>query len=414
MKAPRPPVVLVEYLLDLVTAEHNQQPRYMATVALSVEPFVDGQNTALSYPTLFDLDTSVGQQEDMLGEWVGVTRYIVEPVDIFFTLDKEGLGFDQGKWQTPYELAQEVVRLDDEHYRILLRARIVANYWDGTIPGAYKAWDILFKDTSYEILIQNGLPGDERFFTFDDELRGFDQARWWFKPKLINDFFTFDSEDLALGFDRGRWYSAGLATYEAGGPVVNGNMHLIQALIGPPMDAVMLALFTGGYLGLKSAGVEIDYVTQYQEPDKDYSVGRPLFALDCGPNGEGYWVSFDIAGCGHDEAPLFYPGAYPYLPHPLFTFDGNDLATQFDAGYWSAPQEPDYFTFDSPDASCGFDYGEWFEMGAIDGEPWYPPPWPPDEPLPATGVTQPPVNLAGFDLGAWAWKAPEALLVGSA
>ena len=94
-----PTVVIVDYLLDLVTSEHNQRPRYMGTVALSVEPYIDGSNIAYSYRTLFDLDTAVGEQLDFVGQWVGITRYIVEPLDVFFTLDDENLGFDFGKFR---------------------------------------------------------------------------------------------------------------------------------------------------------------------------------------------------------------------------------------------------------------------------------------------------------------------------
>jgi hypothetical protein len=410
---PSPPaVVTLEYLLDLVTAEHNQQPRYMATVALSVQPYVDGQNAANRYWTLFDLDSSVGEQEDMLGLWVGITRYIAAPLKVFFTLDDPLLGFDQGKWQTPYELDQQIVRLDDEHYRLLLRARIVANQWDGTIPGAYLAWDTLFAGTGLQVLIQDGMQRAERYFSLDDVLQGtlgFDGGRWYEPPVLADIYFSLDDPNLALGLDRGSWYSS-LSIYTVPPAVTHGDMHLVEALIGPALDAVTIALFAGGYMGLKSAGVWVDYVTQNQTPGPGYGVGLPLFSLDGGPSVE-YWVSFDEAGLGHDEAPLFYPGAYPVEPGlPQFTIDGNDPSSGIDAGYWADPVEPDfYLTLDDNTAAPigpgrGLDAAQWLPAGAYGGQPWRPWPYDPDQPLPPTGVSYPPTALAGFDLGGWAWQ----------
>jgi hypothetical protein len=291
----------VDYFLDLVTAEHNQRPRYMQTVALSVDPYVDGQNIALRYPTLYDLDTAIGEQLDYVGQWVGITRYIVTPIDIYFSFDMEDIGFDEGRWQAPYEDSSiTLVRLDDEHYRILLRARIVANYWDGTIEGAYKAWDTLFAGTGYTVLIQNGLAKNEAFFTLDDKDQGLQ------------------------GFDMVGWYEQRLHY-----PYLNGNMSIIEALLSEkPVDAVIRALFQGGYMGLDSAGVGTSHVTQNKA-----DVNKPLFALDCGP--ETPWVTYDTRGLGHDQA-FIYADYGINLPPGLDvnTYPPTVLAG-FDLGAWA-------------------------------------------------------------------------------
>lgn len=141
--------------LALIPPEHADKPNFVATVSLSVQPFVDMQNALATMNQLFDLDAAAGQQLDMVGQWIGPTRYIAEPLDIYFSFDTPGLGFDQGIWWGPFEAATGMTALPDQNYRILLNATIAANNWDGTIPGAYSAWDVLFAGTGYGILIQD-------------------------------------------------------------------------------------------------------------------------------------------------------------------------------------------------------------------------------------------------------------------
>jgi hypothetical protein len=219
---PPPVIITLEQYLNLITSEHQPWPRYMSTVGLSVQPGVDNANAALSLIGLFDLDTAVGQQLDFCGQWIGQSRYLSLPVDPWFSWDTTNLGWGQGVWFEPYATPGESIGLDDYHYRILLYAKVAANFWDGTIPGAYAAWNTLFAGTGYQILIQ---------------------------------------DQMAM---------------TAGGGTVHANMHVIQALVGPELDPMTEALFLGGYLGLKSAGVSVSYMVQSES-------GVPLFAWDSGP-----------------------------------------------------------------------------------------------------------------------------------
>jgi hypothetical protein len=322
----------LEEFLALITSEHNQRPRYMETVALSTAPGVDAINLANSLIGLFDLDTAIGEQLDFLGQWVGVTRWITAPLNVWFAFDEPNLGFDQGKWQTPFELANQILRLDDEHYRILLRARIVSNYWDGTIAGAYEAWNLLFAGTGYQILIQDGQRRVASIFGFDGPpYGGFDNSLWYADQPILDIYFSLD-RPARLGFDAGYWLGPPGSAQTMPVAHTHGTMHIIQALLGPPLDAVVQALFAGGYLGLKSAGVTVDYMIQWQPPtppqiEPPSGVGLPLFGFDVGPDAAGYWMSFDDPEAGLDDAPLFYPGAVPpagsavWPPTPLAGFD---------------------------------------------------------------------------------------------
>lgn len=184
--------------LSLVTSQHNDKPKFMALVAMLVQPVADISALLERMPDLFDLDKAIGDQLDIVGEWVGITRNISIPLpNVYFSLGVAGLGLNEGTLKAAFDPTTGLLRLPDDAYRTLLRARIAMNHWDGTIPDAYKAWDALFAGTGFGILIIDG-----------------------------------------------------------------GDMSMIYALTGPVPDAVTLALLTGGYLSLKPAGVHINsYIT---------------------------------------------------------------------------------------------------------------------------------------------------------
>lgn len=120
-----------------ITSEHSLQPNYMAAIALTLQPFADASAFLASLPTAFDLDIAIGAQLDAVGQWVGISRRIATPIaGVYFSLDTAGLGFDQGVWQGPFDPTEGLVSLDDNSYRTLLRAKIAANNWDGTLAGA--------------------------------------------------------------------------------------------------------------------------------------------------------------------------------------------------------------------------------------------------------------------------------------
>jgi hypothetical protein len=200
-------MVTLDSYLDLITSEHRQQPKYRAMMSVLLQPLVDNQNLMNALPLYFDLDTARGDQLDKIGEWIGISRILPIPLTgVYFALDDVNLGLDFGSLQGPFDPTTGLVVLPDENYRVLLKARIVVNQWDGTIPDAYDAWDILFAGTGFNILIEN-----------------------------------------------------------------QAVMHMVLALTGPYPDAITLALFLGGYLSVKPAGVKID----------SYEVNSlPYFALD--------------------------------------------------------------------------------------------------------------------------------------
>lgn len=145
----------IDDYLNLITSEFRDKPKFVDTVTADVSLPVHIQDLLLSMIPLFDIDVAVGDQLDILGKWIGLSRQITVPIpNVYFSWDADyTLGWDYGTWkgdQTP----GAVTVLPDDAYRTLLKAKIAANHWDGTIDGAYAVWDEIF--TTVTILIQDG------------------------------------------------------------------------------------------------------------------------------------------------------------------------------------------------------------------------------------------------------------------
>ena len=131
--------------LQLVPSANGIQPKFIAELTALLQPVVAVQNLIAGTPAAFDLDTAAGAQLDAVGQWVGRTRQVNIPLGtVYFSFDTTGLGWDQGDWEPPYAPSSGVTSLNDHFYRILLRAVIAANQWDGTLKAAISDYGLLF------------------------------------------------------------------------------------------------------------------------------------------------------------------------------------------------------------------------------------------------------------------------------
>ena len=177
--------------LDLITSQHRGKPKFEALVDLASGSFSDVETVINSIPELFDLDTAKGEQLDVVGEWVGLGRYVGTALTgVYFPLDDAALGFDAGVWKGPFDPASGLTRLDDDSYRLALRAKIGANHWDGTVE-------------SLQVIL-------------DKVFHGYDAV-----------VFSGDHQDMSMSF----------------------------FMVGPLPPPVIAALLTGGYLSIKPSGV---------------------------------------------------------------------------------------------------------------------------------------------------------------
>lgn len=130
---------------NLITSEHANKPKFVAAVAASTQPFVDIQQTLFGLIADFDLDHAVGVQLDQVGRWVGQSRRISTPlVGVYFSWAAATTGWGAGVWKGVFDPVTGLTTLNDEFYRLLLRAVISLNSWDGTTPAAAAALAPLF------------------------------------------------------------------------------------------------------------------------------------------------------------------------------------------------------------------------------------------------------------------------------
>ncbi len=124
---------------ELITNYHSTKPLFLSHIDLSTHPLIDVNAAVDSLVTAFDIDEAVGAQLDVLGEWIGRSRIVSQPIaGIYFSWDSDGLGYDQGVWQGPYDPDSGFTSLSDEVYRVVLKTKVAINNWDGkndSLPG---------------------------------------------------------------------------------------------------------------------------------------------------------------------------------------------------------------------------------------------------------------------------------------
>ena len=113
----------IGYYLDLLTSQYRppSSPKLNALLYALLKKFDDVSQCLVQMDTAIDLDVAVGSWLDNLGATVGVSRTV---------------SFQPTGGVSPV--------LDDASYRILIKARIGWNQWDGKIDSLYTLWVQLF------------------------------------------------------------------------------------------------------------------------------------------------------------------------------------------------------------------------------------------------------------------------------
>lgn len=209
-----------EYL-GLVTSEHRQKQNYAAMVSLVASVYSHIQDVIASMIPKFDVDLAMGSQLDIIGIWVGVSRYIRVPISgVFFSWDADfSLGWEYGVWQSDVN-STAITALPDDVYRTLIRAKISANSWNGTTNGAYAIWDAVFpaltiliqdnENMSYDLAFVGGIVDS---LTAAIITGGYIplkpegvKVNTYFFPVDSGPIFGWDLEnDLVQGWDEGSW-----------------------------------------------------------------------------------------------------------------------------------------------------------------------------------------------------------------
>lgn len=109
------------YYLGLLTSQYQNCPKLISWLSTLLQPFLDAYELVTSEYWFFELDNAQGVQLDTLGQLIGAGRVV---------------GFQPSGGVSPV--------LDDATYRILLKAKIAQNQWDGQLSSLYSIWSALF------------------------------------------------------------------------------------------------------------------------------------------------------------------------------------------------------------------------------------------------------------------------------
>ena len=231
--------------LAKIAPEHQGAPKFVATVALTVDVLARLQVFLASIPDAFDLDLAIGVQLDAVGLRVGITRRVPVPLpDPWFSLDDPLRGLDRGVWKGPYDTGSVLDLLDDDTFRRLIRAKILANRWDGTIAGEQAIFDAYFIDPATQVFVSDATISapPPNYFSLDDPARGLDNSVW-----------------APVGYSLA---GSGAA-----------DMRMNVGVSGKIPSVVDLAIMAQGLIGAKPAGVTVNYLVTSKN-------NAPVFGLD--------------------------------------------------------------------------------------------------------------------------------------
>lgn len=147
----------IDRYLALPTWQHRK-PKFLEVLRFLIQPLVDIQNAAhFISERHYNVGTASGEELDTIGEWVGVNREIYPPINqVYFSWDEDrpGVKWGEGRWKRNDDPNNGMDNLPDDIYRFLVKAKIVANRWDGSVEGAYRVWNDTFGE-DVAIMIQD-------------------------------------------------------------------------------------------------------------------------------------------------------------------------------------------------------------------------------------------------------------------
>lgn len=180
----------------LLTSEHRSQPLYAAAVRAMVQGFSDGYDTLQALLDLYNIDYAVGDQLDTIARWVGVIRAVPVPLtNVYFTWGGTvQTGWGVGVWKGPTDPGTGIVTLGDSDFRTLIRAKIMANSWDGSADGLRDIFTALFGTGVSFVDTQN------QSYNVKYKTTGLDALSAVMQTLLINDFLAVRPSGISVTY----------------------------------------------------------------------------------------------------------------------------------------------------------------------------------------------------------------------
>lgn len=205
----------ITYYENLITSLYKTKPNFMAWLNVLLTPINDCNTLINNMYTHFDLDSATGDQLDCLGKLIGQTRKVTGDI---ITIDEIVADIDAIQdWDT---LDMPTSGLNDDDYRFLLKAKIIMNNWDGTIPSLYDKWNLIFpgmviniyddQDMSMTITLGGNITNLQRFLVVNGYIiprpAGV-KINYYFGPLPVFGY-GFDNTIIS-GYNKGNWFKGG-------------------------------------------------------------------------------------------------------------------------------------------------------------------------------------------------------------
>lgn len=157
--------------IDLIPSQNRHLPRFPKVVESTVSGPMQLTELLNRWYQKFDLATAVGDQLDIIGEWIGFRRYLqVEITGVYFSWDDiPQLGWDFGRFKGRFEAESQMETLGDEDYRRLLMALIVINRWDGSYLQLIEQWSTYLGSGDYSSFFESEVDSDGSPKFYDED-----------------------------------------------------------------------------------------------------------------------------------------------------------------------------------------------------------------------------------------------------
>lgn len=144
----------IEDYTGLIISQHALKPKFVATVALAVEPWAGLQAMETAAISATTIDNARGVQLDWIGQWVGISRRVLVPITgVYFSWNTTvAEGWNSGVWKGEFDPSGGLSELPDNDYRVLIKAKILANNSSGSIPEIYAILNAAFPGVGIDVI----------------------------------------------------------------------------------------------------------------------------------------------------------------------------------------------------------------------------------------------------------------------
>lgn len=110
----------IQDFLDQIPSQYATKPKFRAWLQAGLETLQNSDEVLEQIGIAYDIDTAVGTQLDVLGELLGRSRRL------------------------DFQPANGPDVLDDDHYRLCLKAKVLQNQWDGKMLSLHELWESVY------------------------------------------------------------------------------------------------------------------------------------------------------------------------------------------------------------------------------------------------------------------------------